>query len=268
MTQFSTLYGALLTRELANADSTQLFTTARRQQAINDGQEEWNELTDCLVRVSTIAITGDGGTFEYDLNSTANIPGGDFVRLVGQPVEFWYTDASSRTSYTAGDDLPRRDVAWLNRYEPGWRDSTGSSLGMQLPILYYLRQAGPALFLGFYPVPSTGSSASAKAIVPYLARPAELTSDTQEPFVVNSSYRLDLRPYHQALVHYAAHQLEKFRQDDAAADRQLQQFLAYVTRYLQNLRRLGGRSITLSRTYFRRAGSLLTERRPDPYRWP
>lgn len=263
MTQFSTLYTALLDQELGTDDSTVLFTTARRKAAVNDGQEEFNELAECLIRVSTVTITGDGGTFEYDLNSTSNIPGGDFNRLVSQPVEFQYTDASSYTQYLTGDDLLRRDLEWLNRYEPSWRDSTGSSLGSQLPRIYYLRAAGSALFLGFYPCPSTGSSASAKALVPYLARPAAMSSDTSEPFTVNSSVRIDLRPYHIALVHYAAHQLEKLRRDEAASDRQLQKFLAYVQRYKQNLRRMGGQAITIARSYFRRVGTL-TERPRDP----
>lgn len=263
MTQFSTLYTALLDQELGTDDSTVLFTTARRKAAVNDGQEEFVELTECLVRVSSVTMTGDGATFEYDLNSTANIPGGDFNRLVTQPVEYQYTDASSYTSYVTGDELLRRDVEWLNRYEPQWRDSTGSSLGQQLPRVYYLRAAGPSLFLGFYPCPSTGSSASAKAIVPYLARPAAMSDDTSEPFTVNSSVRLDLRPYHVALVHYAAHQLEKLRRDEAASDRQLQKFLAYVQRFLQTQRRRGGQVITQGRSYFRRVGTL-TERPKDP----
>ena len=43
------------------------------------------------------------------------------------------------------------------------------------------------------------------------------------PFTFNSSVRTDLNTYHQGLVHYAAHQMEKLRKDDQASDRQRQQ---------------------------------------------
>jgi hypothetical protein len=261
MTDFSTLYGRLLDQELGTDDSTVLFTTARRKAAVNDGQAEFADLTECLVRVSTLTIVSTAS--EYDLNSTTNIPGGDYTRLASaQPVEFWYTDNSSFTQYLAGDDLIRRDLQWLNRYEPAWRDSTSVSTGPQTPRLYYLRAAGPQMLLGFYPAPSSGSSAAMKALVPYVARPADLTSDTQEPFEVNSSRRQDLRPYHLALVHYAAHQLEKLRRDREASDGQLRKFLGYVTRYLQQMRPKGGQSLTLGRQYFRPQGSV-TDRPRD-----
>jgi hypothetical protein len=61
-----------------------------------------------------------------------------------------------------------------------------------------------------------------------------------------------LRPYHQGMVHYAAHQLEKLRRDDQASDRQMQKFMFYVTRYWQAMRRKGGSSLTFARSYFRR----------------
>ena len=249
MTQFSSLYSARLDEELHSADSTVLFTSARRKAAINKGQEEFADLTECLLRQSTIAITG--GTAEYDLNSTTVIAAGDFVRFAKEPVQFRYVDASSNLTVLQGDDLRRRDVGWLHRFQPGWQTSTVASTTEQLPDTYYLRADGPALYLGFTPTPSTGSSATATAIVPYLAQPAVLTSDTQEPFAVGAGYRTDLRPYHQALVHYAAHQLEKLRPDDQASDRQLQKFLGYVARYWQNVRIKGGTTLTPARQYFR-----------------
>jgi hypothetical protein len=88
--------------------------------------------------------------------------------------------------------------------------------------------------------------------VPYVAFPAPLSSDTSEPFTVNSSVRTDLRPYHQALVHYAAHSLEKLRRDDQASDRQLQKYQGYVARYLSNKRVKGGRAVTQAVAYFNR----------------
>lgn len=260
MANFAALYFTRLNQELGTDDSTVLFTTARRQTAINDGQQEFVDLTECLIRVSTITITG--GTGEYDLHSTTIIADQDFVRLApDQAVEFHYTDASSFTQYLSGDDLPQRSVRWLDTYEPNWRNSTGST-GAQTPRTFYLRPDGGALYLGFYPVPSTGSSASAKVVLPYVAYPTDMTSSGDQPFTVNSSVRLDLRPYHQALVHYAAHHLEKLRRDDAASDRQLQKFMGYVARYLQAMRKKGGTALTFSRQYFRRRRGLLETKDP------
>lgn len=252
MTQFSSLYTAYLDEELGTDDSTVLFTTARRKSAINKGLIEFAHLTECLTRRATVTITG--GTREYDLNSTLVIPGGDFQSFTKEDVEFTYTDAASNATILSGDTLPRRDVHWLNRYEPGWRLSTVASSAAQLPAFYYVRADGPALFLGFTPMPSTGSSASASASVPYIAQPTPLVNSTSEPFTVNSSVRTDLRPYHQALVHHAAHQLEKLRKDDQASQLQMQKFMGYVARYLNNLRVKGGRSIMLARSYFGRVG--------------
>lgn len=249
MAIFSSLYTTRLDRELGAADSTQLFTTARRKGAINEAQEEFARLTNCLERRSSITITGWTG--EYDLNAV--LPGQDFYEWAPRGVEFRYVDASSHVTILTGDDLPRRDPLWLDRYEPGWQNSTypSTTIVQQLPSVWYERFDGGARYLGFWPLPSSGSSASMEAFVTYQARPAAMTSDTNEPFMVNSSVRLDLRPYHQALVHYAAHQLEKLRRDDEASDRQLQKFLGYVQQYLQALRRKGGTTLTFARSYFR-----------------
>jgi hypothetical protein len=185
---YSSLYGTRLDRELGSEDSTVLFTTARRKAAINEAQEEFAQLTECLARQSTVTIAG--GTGEYNLNSTSVIADGDFLRFSVEQVQFRYTDSNGDATVRAGDDLVRRDVEWLNRYEPGWNTPSTVS-GQQLPSYYYLRPDGGALYLGFYPMPSTGSSASASAVVPYLARPAVMTSDTSEPFTVGGAVRAD-----------------------------------------------------------------------------
>lgn len=259
MTQFSTLYGRLLTQELGSEDSTVLFTDARRKAGINDGQREFADLTECLVRVSTVTIAG--GTGEYDLTALSS---GKFVRLApDQSIEFHYTDASSLTTYLSGPDLPQTTVRWLNTYEPGWRGSTVASSVMQLPAKFYLRADGPHLWLGFTPCPSTGSSAAAQAVVPYVSLPTDLTSDTSEPFTVNSSVRTDLRMFHMACVHYAAHQLEKLRRDYDASDRQLQRFMGFVQRYVQSARRKGGSMLSYARNHFQRGAG---DRGADPRR--
>jgi hypothetical protein len=245
MTLFSSLYGARLDEELGTDDSTVLFTTARRKSAINRGLEEFAKLTECWQRSSTLTITG--GTAEYDLSTLA-----DFVRLSKQQVEFHYVDASSVETVLAGDDLIRRDIDWLNRYNSGWQSDTTASSVQQLPTQYYERLDGGARYLGLVPKPCTGSSASAKVVVPYVARPTPMTSDTAEPFSTGAAVRADLRPYHQASVHYAAHQLEKLRRDDAASDRQLQKFLGYVSSWWAENRPKGGRALTQARNYFQR----------------
>ncbi len=253
MAIFSSLYGERLSRELGNADMTELFTTARRKAAINEAQAELADLTHCLVRISTVTLTG--GQAEYNLLSTTVLQGGDFVRFADEQVTVRYTDASSNVTLLSGDDLPRRDAPWLNRYEPGWQVSTVASTTMQLPSVYYDRKDGGAHLLGFWPTPSTGSSASMVAVVPYEARPATLTNDTDEPFTVNSSVRSDLRWMHQALVHYAASQLEKFRRDDSASERQLQKFMGYIARFWQERRGKNGNALTFARNYLTRKGA-------------
>jgi hypothetical protein len=264
MTQFSSLWQRLLTQELGSDDSTQLFTDDRRAAAINEGIAEFADLTECYVRVSSIVWTG--GTLETDLNSTtlAN----DFVRLAAkQSPAVRYVDASSQETVVSGKDLRQVDVAWLEREEPGWRSSTVASSVKQLPRLFYLRPDGAALYFGLWPTLSTGSSATATVLVPYVAFPPVLSNSTSEPFsittvsnpssggpvILHDQTRWDLRPYHRAAVHYAAHLLEKLRRDDQASDRQLQKFLGYVTRYLQATRQKGGTALTFARTYFRRS---------------
>lgn len=262
MAIFSSLYTGRLDRELGTDDSTVLFTTARRKAAVNEGQDEFNELTECLQRVSTVTLTG--GTREYALTSTTVIADGDYIRLSKQQVQVRYTDSGGTVTLVAGDDLPRRDIEWLNRYRVGWQTSTVASSVMQMPTAYYETTDGGQRLIGFDPVPSTASSASMVAVVPYIARPTPMTSDTQEPFTVGSAARTDLRPFHQALVHYAAYQLEKLRRDDQASERQLQKFLGYVTRFVGNNRVKNGRAVTFARNVWTSARN--SERGTDPRR--
>jgi hypothetical protein len=262
MPNLSTLSGRLLTQELGNEDSTVLFTDARRIGGVFDGIREFADLTECYIRVSSVTLTG--GVGEYDLHASTIVASQDFVRFASdQAVEVHYTDASSHTTYLSGEDLPERTVRWLDMHEPGWRDSTAVSSGMQLPRCVYRRVDGGRMWLGFYPVPSTGSSAAMKALVPYVAYPSVSTNSTHVPFTDTSgNTRWDLQPYHQAFAHYAAHQLEKLRRDDQASDRQKQAFMVYVQRYLQAMRRKGGGALTYARRYFRRGTSMLEGQDP------
>jgi hypothetical protein len=242
----STLSGRLLTQELGSEDSTILFTSARREAAIFDAIREFADLTECNIRVSSLTVVG--GTAEYDLHNSSIVTSQDFVRFANdQPVELHYTDASSITSY---HHLTERTVRWLDYHDPEWRGSTISS-GMQVPEVFYRRTDGGHQYLGFHPQPSTGSSAAMQALIPYVAYPHVSTASTHVPFTDTSGFtRWDLRPYHQGLVHYAAHQLEKLRKDYQASDRQLQKFLGYVQRYLQSLRKKGGSTVSFVRNHF------------------
>lgn len=247
---FETLYAGQLDYELGGNDSVVLFTTARRKAAINAGLREFSELTECWTR--TASITCSNAVATYSLTSTSNIPAGDFVRLCVDGPEYQYTDASSNVTYTHGDDLPRRDVEWLNAHESGWRDSTGAIT----PQSYYLDQDGGSMSLGLYPPPTISTGTAGVLNVPYVARPSSMTSTSAIPYTDTSgAVRSDLEPYHQALVHYAAHQLEKLRKDTEASDRQLTKFIGYVTRYLQNTRKKGGESLRPARSYFSTARS-------------
>lgn len=259
MTQFSSLYGTRLDRELGS-DQLTLFTTARRQAAINEAQEQFADVTECLQRQSSITVVA--GVGEYDLNASTIITAQDFVRFSKEQIQYRWTDAAGNVQVLAGDDLPRRDVPWLNRYQPGWQVSTQASTISQLPSWQYLRPDGGAYLLGLTPVPGLGSSESAAIIVPYLMRPTPMTSDTSEPFTVAGLVRADLRVYHQGLVHYAAAQLEKLRRDTQASDRQMNFFLSYVSRYLGQVRQKGGQVLTYTRHYFQRRGG--QDRGVDP----
>ena len=206
-------------------------------------------MTECWAKQSTITCSNAVG--EYNLLSTVNIRGGDFIRITAAGPEYKYTDASSNVTYTAGDDLPRRDIAWLNAHNPGWRASTGTIT----PESYYLRRDAGAFYLGLQPPTTIESSAAGEILLPYVAQVSSLTADTNVPFTDTAGLiREDLKPYHQAAVHYAAHKLELLRKDTEASDRQLQKFLGYVTRFIQTMRPKAGQTIRPARSYFSRAG--------------
>jgi hypothetical protein len=245
---FGAMWSSALTQELGTADSTRLFTDARRQQAVNNGLLVFADLTECSMRQST--IVSSHGTREYNLMSTVNVPGGDFLRLSKQSPEYQFTNDTGIVQYVSGEDFPRRDINWLNQYQPGWRNSTGGT-----PSAYYLRADGGAHYFGFDTPPEIDSSESAKVLLPYVAKPATMSNSTDIPFTFGSTWRTDLEPYHQAAVHYAAYELEKLRVNEPAAQSQWQLFTAYVERYLRTTRHKGGQQMRSARNYFSEARS-------------
>ena len=260
MPNFESLAGTYLDHELRSNDSTTLFTTGRRNQAINDGYAEFCELTECLERVST--VTCSCNVARYNLLSSATLGSTDFVRLAPRGVEFHLISSGGAVTQLAGDDFPRRDIEWLNKYEPGWRQSTTP----QMPSGYLVDTSSGQFVVQLDRPPDVGSSETAQLVVPFIARPAILTSSGESLFTIGANVRTDLNPFFMAPVHYAAHQLEKLRGDEQASDRQFAKFLAYVQRYTEKVRRRGGASVTLVRNYLRsprRSGYV-----QDPYRWP
>src|SRR3990167_3427666 len=169
--QFDELYGERLNLELNSGDSNVLYTSTRRQQAINDGYAEFCALTECWQRRSTITVSCN--VAEYALSTIA-----DFVRISPQGLpEFRITSSGSsgRTTILAGDDFPRRDELWQNRQSPGWRQST--TLGT--PGSWYLRNDNGRQFIGLDILPDVASSEVARIVVPYVARVAPMTVSTE-----------------------------------------------------------------------------------------
>jgi hypothetical protein len=244
MPNFELLTGNWLDQELGTQDSTVLFTSTRRAQAVNDGVSEFAELTECLLRVSTVACSCNVTT--YDLLSSA-VNSTDFVRLAPRGVEFHLlsSGASPVLQQLAGDDFPRRDIEVLNREDPGWRQSTSPSF----PTGYYVDQANGKYLIGLDWPPRVGSSETAKLIVPYIARPVPMTSTGDIPFTVGGNVRTDLIPFHKAPVHFAAAQLEKLRGDTDASDRQMATFLSYVQRYSEKFKNKGENFVRLAKNY-------------------
>ena len=205
------LSGELLTHELGTDDTSELFTNARRKDAVLEAEREFANRTECLTR--EVFITSSNGVAEYDLLSTVSIPGNDFLRLSGQQPEYQLVSSNSTavgsTRHVAGDEFLRTDVERLNRRDPGWRMSTGT----QLPTDWYLRRDGGQLFFGLHPPPSITSSEAGSIRLPYISWPAGSTESTATPFTVEGNARDDLQPYHRALTHWAAHKLEKLRRD-------------------------------------------------------
>ena len=261
---FAHLYSSALDQELGTDDSTRLFTTARRQNAINLAQLQWCDLTECATREST--VTCSNGVGEYNLLSTVNVPSGDYLRLANQGPEYHLISSGTTksTTFSAGDNFLRRDIAWLNQNELGWRGSTGGT-----PTAYYERMDGGRRLLGLSPPPRIASSETGKVILPYVAKPSTMVDDTSVPFTFGSTTRDDLSPYHMALVHFAASELEKLRLNTEASQIQLQIFMGYVTRFTQALRPKGMRTIRMARNYFneRRRDRGESDVQQVPYPW-
>jgi hypothetical protein len=230
-----------------NDVSTVLYTSTRRQQAINDAQEEFADRTECLVR--QMSITCSCNVSEYSLLASTS-GSTDFSRIAKQGVEYLFTDSNGTVTQLAGDDFPERPIQFQNRVEPGWR---GSTTPVQTPSAWYRRQDGGNVVIGLYEPPKVGSSQTAVLRVPYVVQAQPMTSTTSVPFTLNSSVRTDLQVYHKALAHYAAYRLLPLIGDSQGALQQLQLFDTFVNRYESANRPKGGQMVTYATNYLQRA---------------
>ncbi len=248
---FDQLYGIELDRELGSADRTQLFTTVRRKAAINAAQLEWVKRTECLQKQTTVTLVTS--TQEYDLESTIT----DFGWIADQGPSIKIVSGST-TRYIEGDDLALTSVGRLNIEEPGWRAVSAGT-----PTTYYTRRDGGTVNLGLHPKPSIPATETWTVLLPYVLVPADLSADADEPFTVSSNPIKSLRPWHRALVHFAAFDLEKLRKDTGREQAQLQLFEAEVNRFLELEKPASGGVIRMARVY-RRPSVSLYPRRWDP----
>lgn len=237
---FERLYKSELSIALNNSDTSVLFTSTRRQDAIRDAEEEFIDLTECFTVQSSVACSCN--VSEYAL-TTSTGGSSNFVRIAKQGVEYHHTSSNAALRTVSGDNFPRRDIHWLNRDSPNWRESTTPA---ELPTGYYVRNDSAAVLIGLLNPPDIGSSETGKLLIPYVAKPPAMTSTGAEPF----GSRQDLRVYHKALPHYAAYKLLPLIGDEQGSQVQLQKFMGYVERYKQDQRPKGGTHVTMQRRYF------------------
>lgn len=247
MAQFSQLYGDDLSNELGTNDTSVLFTDARRKHAINVGYRQFADLTECWIKRSTVTVSSSAQ--EFNLNSTTILSGGDFNRIAPEGPAFVKTDTAGNQQIIAGEqDFPEVAIPAMDAVSGEWRSTETPGT----PSGWYRRKQGSALFFGLDRPANVSTSETAELVIPYVARPSSMTSDTQIPFSDSNGYSRELDEYHQAPVHYASHLMEKLRRDDERAGQQLQAFMGYVTRYNAQNRPKGARQVRKT-PYFRNA---------------
>ncbi len=131
--------------------------------------------------------------------------------------------------------------------QPAWRAASAST-----PEQYYLRRDNGSVFLGLHPKPSIDTE-TWTAVVFYVAIVPDMTLDADIPFTVSANPIASLAPYHRALAHYAAYDLERLRKDWDRAGVQLQAFEQYVARFAASEVPKGGRAVRLAVDYRNRA---------------
>lgn len=192
---------------------------------------------------------------EYDVEATIT----DFLRLSKQNLELKIQPATGDATYYAGKDFPRRDIAWLNANLPGWRVMDDGR-----PVCWYLQEDGGTVNIGIVPTPDVLTGETWTLIVPYVARPTDMSADVDEPFTVSSNVKQSLSPWHDALVYYAASELEKLRKNVPRSLELLQYAQSRVQDYKARMVPKGGTHISFARDY-RKEASRHSDRAHSPW---
>lgn len=250
---FVDLYGEALDLELASADRTERFTTAKRKTATNAAQVEWVRRTGSFILEESEPVVSL--TQEYDLQ--ALIASNRFMRFATrQP--YIKVVAGSVTTYIDGKNFPRLNIEDLDRDQPGWRQASADR-----PNGWYIREVGNTYLLGLFPPPKVPAGQTWTLIIPYVAYPNDMTADGDIPF--ENSPRL--RAYHRGLAHFAASELERLRKNFSAVQMQLSLFDRWVREYQGDRADPAGTQVSFSHNYFS-AAQRVSDLPPDPRRWP
>jgi hypothetical protein len=250
---FLQLYGSKLSRELGSVDTTQLFTTVLRKEYVNEGQQKFNEQASCYIKRDEIALTDGDGEYDIEVETTDYM----WPAKVGASIARTIT-ATSAVSYLEGDDFQFTTEEELNANYPGWRSHSAGT-----PIFWGFRADTSALNVFLYPAPDIPATETWALLWPYVAQPADMTDDSHEPYG-NATPRTTLRPYHDAILHYAAAQCEKLRKNWDGVERQTKMFAAYVARYRADQQPKRGSRMRFAHSY---ALSRVPQVR-DPRRYP
>lgn len=245
--------------ELGTADRIQRFTTVLRKRYVNEAARWFNEQTSCFVKRATIALSDD--TAEYDLEASGVISAQDYLWPAKTTASLKRVDASATVTYAEGPGLPYKSEEELNQTRPGWRAESAG-----VPDCWTFRVDGGSTYLVLVPAPDIPSGDTWTLLWPYVAQPADMSADDDEPYAVSGNPRTTLRPYHRGILHYAAALLERLRKDAVREKKQLDLAAGYVAKYQGDQpRRQQSQRIRVTVDYRRR---LRSARPLDPTRWP
>lgn len=251
---FLQLYGTKLDRELGSTDRAQRFTTEKRKEYVNEGQQKFNEQAECYIKRDTIALTDEDGEYDIETETTDYL----WPAKVGASIKRTVT-ATSVVSYIEGDELTYVGEDELNTLYPGWRSHDPGT-----PQFWGFRADTSAFNLFLYPAPDIPATETWDLIWPYVARPDDMTADTHEPYG-NATPRTTLSPYHDAILYYAAAQCELLRKDRERHEWHMQRFAAMVAKYRADQQPKRGSSLRLAHNYY---ASVRRGRPLNPLRYP
>jgi|GEM_PF-6912844 len=246
------LAGEALVIELGADDTSALFTLAERITAVNRAQAEFARETLCLGYSVLWPVT----TWFYDLDAIFDTRTGHLTPTV---LLLRVRDSQGVERDTR---LEARSPLWFDRHVPGWRFRLGTpdSPGTPRAWTWLQQTAGSAGgVIALWPPPAVPPVTETWSLIVQCAvQPLPMTDGSHEPFrnvITDTASSAWLRPYHWALAHRAAAELEWLRKDQIAIERQLAQYQGYVQQLVAAKRHRGGRQIiTGAREYFRRSG--------------